>query len=449
MSEQRIDMPEAIQRFVARLRHDGIAISPAETIDAVKAVSASDVEERDAFRLALRATLIKRHDDTPIFERAFATFFAAPGSRSRGKGQRPGPGPSGEGGRRGAQSPPHESSPARPGRIADMRRRIQAERRRPGRIRILVSERPPAIQPERPAPVSRGRGASPAPRAPQQPAAPKGGPHVAPAAQQPAAPKGGPLVAPDARRLDLMRRISIEDEALLAAEVPRLVRRIRLRAGRRHQESFRGRPWPARLMRRSVSTGGVPFAIPMRRRRPRRAAVVVLADVSWSVMRASALFLMIAMAFLRIRRRTAVHLFVDRCVEASDLLARWDRLGTRSFQELLEGIGDLDPRAPSDYGRAFWQAAFARKGAIRGSRRDTVMVVLGDARSNFRDPQVWAFEQLASRCKRVIWLLPEPLVRWQTGDSVIETYMPHCDVVCEARDLDSLARGVEEILRAL
>ncbi len=432
MPEHRIDFPEAIQRFVARLRHEGIAISPAETIDAVRAVSASDVEQRDAVRLALRATLIKRHDDAPAFERAFAAFFAAPGPRRRGKGQRPGPGPAGEGQRRGAPSPPHEPSPVRAGRLADMRRRIQAERRRPGRISIIVSARPPAIQPERPAPMPRGRGASSTP-------------HAAPRAT----PKGGPLVAPDARRLDLMRRISTEDEALLAAEVPRLVRRIRLRAGRRHAESFRGRPWPARLMRRSVSTGGVPFTIPMRRRRPRRASVVVLADVSWSVMRASALFLMIAMAFLRIRRRTAVHLFVDRCVEASDLLARWDRLGTRSFQMVLEGIGDLDPRAPSDYGQSFWQAAFARRGAIRGSQRDTVMVVLGDARSNFRDPQAWAFEQLASRCKRVIWLLPEPLARWQTGDSVIETYMPHCDVVCEARDLDSLARGVEEILRAL
>jgi uncharacterized protein with von Willebrand factor type A (vWA) domain len=187
----------------------------------------------------------------------------------------------------------------------------------------------------------------------------------------------------------------------------------------------------------------------MRRRRPRRASVVVLADVSWSVMRASAFFLMIAMAFLKIRRRTSVYLFVDRCVEASDLVGRWDRLGTRSFEALLEGHGDLDPRAPSDYGQAFWQAAFTRGRAIRGSRRDTVMVVLGDARRTFRDPQPWAFEQLAGRCKRVIWLLPEPYARWQTGDSVIETYIPYCDVVCEARDLDSLARGVEEILRGL
>lgn len=448
MPEERLDIPEAIQRFVARLRDEGVEISPAETIDAVRAVSASDVTHRDAVRLALRAALIKRREEMQTFERAFARFFSAPGPRQRGKGRQPGPGPSGEGPRRGAPPPPERDSPARAGRLVDMRRRIQRERRRPGKIRILVSPRPPAIQPERPPTPARGRAASTVALPPDPNARKKGG-FVAPDAPRPAAPQGGVLVAPDARRLDLMRRISTEDEALLAAEVPRLVRRIRLRAGRRHRESRRGRPWPARLMRRSVSTGGVPFVIPMRRRRPRQAAVVVLADVSWSVMRASALFLMIAMAFLRIRRRTAVYLFVDRCAEASDLLARWDRMSTRSFETLLAGTRDLDPKAASDYGAAFWQAAFARKGAIRGSRRDTVMVVLGDARSNFRDPQVWAFEQLAARCKRVIWLLPEPYARWQTGDSVIETYMPHCDVVCEARDLDSLARGVEEILRAL
>jgi len=430
MPDDRIDIPEAIQRFVATLRREGIEVAPSETIDAVRAVSASDVAQRDAVRLALRSALVKRHDELPIFERAFARFFAAPGPRQRGKGMRPGPGPAGGGQRRGAPPPP-DASPARAGSLADVRRRTQEERRRPGRIRILVSPRPPAIQPERPAPAARGRGRTPA----MQP--------------DPAARRGGASLAPDARRLDLMRKISAEEEAQLAAEVPRLIRRIRLRAGRRHAESRRGRPWPARLMRRSVSTGGVPFVIPMRRHRPRRASIVVLADVSWSVMRASAFFLMMAMAFARVRQRTRVHLFVDRCVEATDRLERWDRLGSRSFEKLLEGVEDLDPKAASDYGAAFWQAAFARRGAIRGSRRDTVMVVLGDARSNFRDPQVWAFEQLAGRCRRVVWLLPEPLARWQAGDSVIETYMPHCDVVCEARDLDGLARGVEEILRSL
>lgn len=83
------------------------------------------------------------------------------------------------------------------------------------------------------------------------------------------------------------------------------------------------------------------------------------------------------------------------------------------------------------------------------ARRETILVVLGDARGNFRDPQAWAFEDLAARCRRVLWLNPEPAARWDTGDSVMSAYLPACDVVCEARDLAGLARGVAELVRSL
>src|SRR5262249_45125990 len=112
-------------------------------------------------------------------------------------------------------------------------------------------------------------------------------------------------------------------------------------------------------------------------------------------------------------------------------------------------IEGLDPRAASDYGRAFYQAAHARRGTLRSAGRDTVLVVLGDARGNYQDPQAWAFETLAERCRRVIWLNPEPASRWGTGDSALDEYLPSCDVLCEAGDLDGIARGIDEILRAL
>ena len=236
---------------------------------------------------------------------------------------------------------------------------------------------------------------------------------------------------------------------MLAQEIPRIVSQVRLKAGRRRRASRSGRPWPARMMRRSVSTGGVPFVIPSRRRLPRRPRVVVLADVSWSVMRASALFLMMVAEFLKSDRRTAIHLFVDRCVEASEELRAWDRTGTLSFERFLDTVEGLDPRAPSDYGRAFHQAAFSRRQGVRTSRRDTLLVVLGDGRNNRRDPQEWAFEELARRCRRVIWIDPEPEHRWETGDSDLAAYLPFCDVICETRDLDGLARGLGEIVRNL
>ena len=81
--------------------------------------------------------------------------------------------------------------------------------------------------------------------------------------------------------------------------------------------------------------------------------------------------------------------------------------------------------------------------------RNTVLVVLGDGRSNRLDPLPWAFEDIARRCRRVIWMVPEARRRWGTGDSDLFEYLLHVDVAVEAEDLDGLARGVDEILKGL
>ena len=127
----------------------------------------------------------------------------------------------------------------------------------------------------------------------------------------------------------------------------------------------------------------------------------------------------------------------------------WEAKGTHTFERFLETVEGLDPGASSDYGRAFHQAAYSRQQGVRVSRRDTLLIVLGDGRNNRRDPQEWAFEELAKRCRRVIWINPEAEQRWETGDSDLAAYLPFCDVVCEARDLDGLARGLGEIVRSL
>ena len=98
--------------------------------------------------------------------------------------------------------------------------------------------------------------------------------------------------------------------------------------------------------------------------------------------------------------------------------------------------------APSDYGRAFY--AFAA-GPLRAIGRDAVLLVLGDGRSNDLDPLPWAFEEIAARARRVIWLVPEPRALWGTGDSALGRYLPFCDVAVETADLDGLAHGVREL----
>jgi len=120
--------------------------------------------------------------------------------------------------------------------------------------------------------------------------------------------------------------------------------------------------------------------------------------------------------------------------------------GSGSFLDLLQSISGLDLTAPSDYGRAFYALA---SGPLRSIGRDSIVVVLGDGRTNVFEPLPWAFEEIASRARRVLWLVSEPRSRWGTGDSALLRYLPFCDVAVEAADLEGLAHGVQELLRSL
>jgi len=113
---------------------------------------------------------------------------------------------------------------------------------------------------------------------------------------------------------------------------------------------------------------------------------------------------------------------------------------------LVRAIPELNPDAPSDYGRVFHQLL---RSPARPGGRDTVLVILGDGRNNRLDPMGWALDEIAGRCGATLWLVPEPREQWGSGDSALADYLPHADLAVEARDLAGLGRGVAELLRRL
>ena len=68
-------MDERMIRFISALRAGGVRISLAESADAFQAVDMLGVGERDAFRLSLRATLVKDAASLPTFDELFPLFF--------------------------------------------------------------------------------------------------------------------------------------------------------------------------------------------------------------------------------------------------------------------------------------------------------------------------------------------------------------------------------------
>ena len=70
-------MEERIVRFIAALRAGGVRVSLAESADALNAVDLLGIQEREAFRLSLRATLVKEANGLPVFEELFPLFFGS------------------------------------------------------------------------------------------------------------------------------------------------------------------------------------------------------------------------------------------------------------------------------------------------------------------------------------------------------------------------------------
>ncbi|HXV77392.1 MAG TPA: VWA domain-containing protein [Candidatus Polarisedimenticolaceae bacterium] len=410
-------MIEALQRFFEVLHDGGVRSSPAERLDALRALECVGVADRARVKQALRATLVKHAAQRGLFDTTFDRFFAAPGRARRGRRRRAGA----KGGEvkrtadasaaaAGAPRGREPRHPERDRRSPEALRRALAElrdgrRERWGRLRQVAVRAPREREPDASRP--RGRTALVSLRA-----------------------------RPEANRRNEIER-----------ELRRLIERIRMGAARRLERASRGRPFPRRLFRDSLASDGVPFRIPRRRRRTRTPRVWLLIDVSWSTAHAAGLFLEMASEFVRLGRQCRVIFFVDRPVDATEHVEDWIARGDlAAFVDRLRTVPGVNPDAPSDYGRTFHRLLVSPR---RPRGRRSLLVVLGDGRNNEFDPQAWAFAELADGCGATLWLVPEPIEAWGGGDSALAEYLSSVDTVVEADDLDGLARGVARLVRRL
>jgi len=70
-------LTEHVVEFSRRLRAHGVLCGPAETADALRALRAVNLLDREAFRLALRTTLPHRREDLAVFDALFESYWRA------------------------------------------------------------------------------------------------------------------------------------------------------------------------------------------------------------------------------------------------------------------------------------------------------------------------------------------------------------------------------------
>ncbi|MDG2049468.1 MAG: VWA domain-containing protein [Myxococcota bacterium] len=232
-----------------------------------------------------------------------------------------------------------------------------------------------------------------------------------------------------------------EEIARMREVVSRLAQRIKNVLSIRKKRIKRGKLDLHQTLRRNMARGGIPFEVIYKHRRKDRPKLVILCDVSSSVANVSRFMLQfmyeLQEAFTKIRS----YVFVSELGDVTSVFKGSDV--NAAIEKALDGGDVVNVYTRSNFGHAFhdfW------KDHLSSLDNRTTVLILGDARNNYNDPRAWCLRDIHNKAKNVVWLNPESPSAWGFGDSVMDRYMPYCDVVEECRNLRQLSRIVDQIL---
>ncbi|MCB0126106.1 MAG: VWA domain-containing protein [Caldilineaceae bacterium] len=450
-------------QFIAALRAGGVRVSLAESADALSAVDILGVQDRESFRLSLRTTLVKEASGIPTFEELFPLFF--------GSGEVP-----------PMNNIMEDMSPEEAQMLAQAMRMFN-EQLRQMMEKLLRGEQLSQQEMER---LGQMVGlnrmddlryqdwmAQRMMRAMRFKEVQEALKEMMELMQQMGMSKqrleqlrellkqnqqsmqdqmrqfAGQRIAenmseqrPDQGIDELLNRpfnaLSDSDMQKLRKEVHRLANRLRSRIALRQKRAKSGQLDAKATIRTNLKHGGVPIEIKHRDHRL-KPKLVVICDISTSMRPCSELMLSLVHALQDVITKTHAFAFIDHLEYISP-----DFVGRQANEAIHEVLVRMPPGYYStDLGYSLTN--FARDYLDTVDHRTTVIMV-GDARNNYNNPQLDIFKKIARRSRRTIWINTEQPMLWGSGDSDMLHYAPLCDAVVIASTLGELTEAVDQML---
>jgi uncharacterized protein with von Willebrand factor type A (vWA) domain len=476
-------MLELLAGFIQELREAGLPVSLTENLDAMTAIKHIPLEDREAFKYALAATLVKNNAHWRSFETVFEVYFSLRGkeylldqdgeegdsdgaSGDADAGDQPMAGQGGAGGRMTNEE------------LAEMlyRALMRGDEAMMRAIARQAVERFAGMEPGRPVGgtyylyrtlrnldldslfermMDQSREEAPEPLTPlEERLEADEYQHRLDQLKQEieaeirrklVADRGVEAMAKTLRKplpedVDFMHA-SREEMANLKKAIYPLTRRLAVRLARKRRHGRKGPLDFRSTVRHSLSYGGVPAEPKFRYPRPSKPEIMVIADISGSVAAFARFTLHLVYAISSQFSKVRAFVFIDGLDEVTkyfegveDIADAVHRVNTEADVVWVDGH--------SDYGHAFevfWKAY----GKDIGPK--TSVMILGDARNNYHSSQSWVVKEIKQRARHVFWLNPEPRSYWDTGDSIVGEYGIHCDGVYECRNLRQLEGFVERL----
>ncbi len=238
--------------------------------------------------------------------------------------------------------------------------------------------------------------------------------------------RNAPLARIERRQVEQMRAL-----------IRQIARRLRERYSKPRKRQRRGHLDVRRTLRRNAAWGSVPFLTAWKRKHRDRPKIVALCDVSGSVAQVSDFFLLLIHSLHEVVDDVRSFAFSSHLIEVSDILE--SNSPEAAMAEIMSKVGF----GSSDYGSSL--VDFEKEFMSMLTPRTTV-IVLGDARSNNLDPRADILRRISERSKRLVWLNPEGRLAWGFGDSEMPRYATFCSVVRQCATAQQLERAVSDIV---
>lgn len=476
-------MLELLNGFVVELRNAGLPVSLTENLDAMEAVRHIPIEDRDAFKYALGATLIKNHAHWRSFETVFEVYFSLRGPEYKiGEGgdsdidemwremQEQAQQQEGNGGQGGMEG-------MTPEEIAQMLMQALMNGDQ-GMMRAMAKQsvqRFAGMEPGRPvggtyylyrtlrnldldgmldkmmeqSREEAGELTSLEERLEKEEYSDRiekfKGEIEAEIRRRLVADRGAEAMAKTLRKplpedVEFMHASRDEMVALKKSLQP-LTRKLAARLARKRKHGRKGPLDFRSTVRHSLSYGGVPADPQFKYPRPSKPELMVVADISGSVAAFARFTLMLVYAISGQFSKVRSFVFIDGLDEVTDYF--------KATEDITEAIHRVNTEADvvwvdghSDYGHAF-EVFWQKYGKDVGPK--TTVLLLGDARNNYHASQAWVVKEIQQKARHVYWLNPEPKSYWNTGDSIVGEYGTFTDGVYECRNLRQLEGFVEKL----
>ena len=235
-----------------------------------------------------------------------------------------------------------------------------------------------------------------------------------------------------------LARIEMRDFKVMQELVRKLAKRLVSLHSRRRHVSRRGQLDVRRTIRRNIEYDGLLFDTVWKRVRVDRPKVIAVCDVSGSVAQVARFLLLFLYSVAEVLPKVRAFAFSSHLGEVTGLFEH------KPVEEAVVEAINTYGMGSTDYGGAL---AELERLTLADIDQRTTVIILGDARSNYGDAGERSLRRIHQRARRVLWLNPEPMAFWNSGDSEMQKLGAACDKVESCRTLKHLERVVSEIAR--